>query len=247
MPKFKEIKDFDLRLAKFIMRNHPHGFVGAIIEGERGYGKSMYALKLMAQIYYHYDGLSEEEAWQKSLDNMLFTMEDFTSRIDWNINNDYITPVWCLDDATVHFGSLRFFTALYEVMQVYSLVATIRTACTGLLITCPRRSLLLKGLREYDDFTVQIAKDREPKDRIARGIKWFTIPDGRRRYRKMYEDHYSCMVPNWIYNKYEVKRKKYLKDVNTEMMQIIEKNMQKKMKKGGVESVKIRTSKDRNL
>lgn len=247
MPKLKKIVDFDLRLARFIMRNHPYGFVGAIVEGERGYGKSMYALKVMAQIYFKYDGLTEKEAWEKSLDHMLFTMEDFTSRIDYNINNDHVTPVWCLDDATVHFGSLKYFTNLYDVMLVYAMIATIRAACTGLLITCPRRSLLLKGLREYDDFTVQIAKDREPKDRIARGIKWFTIPDGRRRYRKMYEDHYSCMVPNWIYKKYDVKRKKYLKDVNLEMQEVIKEGVRRKMQKGGVKSVKVRTSKDRNL
>ena len=225
----KKIKDYDLRIATFILRQHPHGFVGAIIEGERGYGKSMYALKTLAQIYLMMDGLSEDETWEKALSCMLFTMEDFTGMIDWNIKHDYITPACCLDDATVHFGSLKYFTNLYEVMQVYAMIATVRAAVTGLLITCPRRSLLLKGLREYDDFTVQINKDREPQDRVARGIKWFTIPDGRRRYRKMYEDHYSVMIPNWVYEEYTQKRKKYLQDVNTEIQEILEGRMRDRM------------------
>jgi len=230
MVNIKKISDFDSRLANFIKRQHPNGFVGAIIEGERGYGKSMYAMKVMAQLYHSMDGLSEEEAWNKALDHMLFTMEDFTSRIDWNINNDFITVAWCLDDATVHFGSLKYFTNLFEVMQIYAMMATIRAACTGLLITCPRRSLLLKGLRDYDDFTVQINKDEGNYNRIARGIKWFTIPDGRRRYRKMYEDHYSCIIPTWIYKKYQIKRKKYLQDVNREMQNILKEKMQQRTK-----------------
>ena len=232
----KKIEDSNLILGNRIKKIHPNGFMGAIIEGERGYGKSMYALKVMAQIFYNMEGLNETQAWDKALDNMIFTMEDVITRINYNIENDIVAPVWCLDDATVHFCSYKYFTNLYEVILLHGMFDTIRTVVTGLLLTCPKRKLLLSALRNYDDYTIQIGKDisgdSNGYSRVAKGIKWYTWPDGKRRFRKMFEDHYSCYVPNWIYDKYMVKRKKYLQDVNTELQDIIKEKLEKKKSKG---------------
>lgn len=232
----KKVEGFNLWLANVIIKIHPYGFLGAVIEGERGYGKSMYALKIMAQIYYKMNDITEEEAWVRSLDSMIFTMEDVIKLINYNIKNDIISPVLCIDDATVHFCSYKYFTNLYEVILLHGMFDTIRTTVTGLLLTCPSRKLLLAALRNYDDYTIQINKDQSNKgvsgySRIARGIKWFTIPDGRRKFRKMFEDHYSCYVPNWIYDKYMKKRKYYLESINDDMMQLIEEKLKKKKSK----------------
>jgi len=81
----KKVEGFNLWLANIIFKIHPNGFLGAIIEGERGYGKSMYALKVMAQIHYKMNDITEEEAWIRSLNSMIFTMEDAIELISNNI------------------------------------------------------------------------------------------------------------------------------------------------------------------
>lgn len=223
-----KIADFNLVLANRIIRYYPRGFISGIIEGERGFGKSMYALKVMAQVYKTLDtGLDDTGAWDKALDNMLFSMEDTIKFIDKNIRENIVIPVWCLDDATVHFCSYKYFTHIHEVILVHGLFDTIRTICTGLLLTCPNRNLLLAALRNYDDFKIEIYKDREWQ-RIARGYKIKTSPIGQKRVYKNYEDKYSCYVPNWIFEKYTIKRTHYLKEVNDEMQKMLKVRMQNK-------------------
>jgi hypothetical protein len=220
MPIYKTLDDYSLILANKIIAKVNVGFIGAIIEGERGYGKSMYALKVMAQVYHNLLGISDDDAWRMALDYMLFSMDDVIKFIDNNIKNEIVTPVWTLDDATVHFCSYKFFTNLYEVILVHGMFDTIRTVCSSLLLTCPKRDLLLSSLRNYDDFKVEIIMDRG-WERIARGYKIKTSPLGQRRIYKNYEDHYSCYVPDWIYQDYMKKRNFYLKQVNDELQKIL--------------------------
>ena len=222
MPKdsYRNIDDYKLTLAYRITSKHPTGFIGAIIEGERGYGKSSYALKVMAQVYQNLLGIKDEEAWNMSIDNMIFSMNDMTQRITSNIDKDEVTPCWCLDDATVHFSSYKFFTNLYEVILIHGLFDTIRTACTGLLMTCPKRDLLLAALRNYDDYKIEIIMDRG-WERQARGYKIKTTPVGQRRIYKNFEDNYSCYLPDWVYQKYMDKRKFYLKQTNAELQNLL--------------------------
>lgn len=220
MPIYRNINDYKLTLAYRIMRKHPSGFISAIIEGERGYGKSSYALKVMAQVYKNLEGLDDTAAWDKAIDNMIFSMADLTTRINKNIQDDIVSPVWCLDDATVHFSSYKFFTNLFEVILIHGMFDTIRTACTGLLLTCPKRNLLLAALRNYDDYKIEIIMDRD-WERIARGYKIKTTPVGQKRIYKNFEDNYSCYLPDEVYKKYMEKRKFYLKQANDELQNIL--------------------------
>jgi hypothetical protein len=228
MPIYRTIDDSHLTLSKRIIDRYPSGFVGAIIEGERGYGKSSYALKVMAEVYYRIFKITETEAWEESLNHMLFSMDDAINFVNKNIETGDVSPVWCLDDATVHFCSYKFFTNLYEVILIHGMFDTIRTVCTGLLLTCPKRDMLLSALRNYDDYKIEIIMDYEWQ-RIARGYKQKTTPIGQKRTYKNFEDNYSCYLPNWVYDKYMIKRNFYLKQVNTELQDIL-KNKDKRLK-----------------
>src|SRR4030043_2168067 len=116
MPIYKNIVDSHLTLAKRIIDRYPNGFIGAIIEGERGYGKSAYAIKAMAEVFYRLYNMEEEAAWEEAIKHMLFSMDDAIKFVNDNIQSGKVSPVWCLDDATVHFCSYKFFTNLYEVI-----------------------------------------------------------------------------------------------------------------------------------
>lgn len=227
MPTYRTINEYKLTLAYKIMQRHPSGFIEAIIEGERGYGKSSYALKVMAQVYKTLEGLPDDDAWIRAIDNMLFSMDDLSHLITKNIDTSTVSPSWCLDDATVHFSSYKFFTNLYEVIQIHGMFDTIRTVCTGLLLTCPKRGLLLAALRSYDDIKVEIYMDRG-WERIARGYKIKTTPIGQRRIYKNFEDFYSCYLPDWVFDKYMEKRAFYLKQTNDELLKILGRKEEKK-------------------
>jgi len=222
------MQNWELQLGKrIIYKNRQKGFLSAITKAERGYGKSMYNLKAMAMALYHLLGLSEEEAYKMALDNMIFTPKQFLNLIEHNIAKDYISPVICIDDATVHFSSYLYFINLYETSLLSASFDTIRTATRALLINCPDKKRLLPGLRHYDDYEVTIYMDRG-YERRAVGIKWYSLPDGKRRFRKEFEDHFSCYVPDYIYDEYIVQRKNYLKEISTELKSLMTKLNKKK-------------------
>ena len=226
------MNEWDLKLGNYILSKKKNkGFLSAVTKAERGYGKSMYNLKVMAYIYYKL-GYDEEDAWKKALNSIIFTPSEFMHRIDYNIENDNVSPVWCIDDATVHFSSYLYFINVYQTSLLNAAFDTIRTVVSGLLINCPDKSRLLPGLRHYDDYEITIYMDRG-YERRAVGIKWYSLPDGKRRFRKMFEDNFSCYVPDKYYNEYMKMRKKYLKDINDNLRKLRDKLEEKKMASNG--------------
>jgi len=197
-----------------------------VITGERGDGKSMYAYKTMAKIYYDINGYNktddEEEAYKQALDHMIFSMEELILLIHNNIKNDYVTPVFCLDDATVHFCSYKYFTDMKKVVYVHGIFDTIRTAVTGLLMTCPKRKLLLKFLRQYDDLKIRIIVANGQWWRYARAYRWNWLPDEKKfNIAVPFQDNFSCYVHDDYYKPYMKKRKAALKDMDDEMMKAL--------------------------
>ncbi len=233
---YKKLQDWNSGMVNKILRKHPNGFVGFTIQGERGCGKSMYAYKAMAKIYMILEGLDECSAYEKSLGHMIFEPMALISLIKKNIKTDYITPVICLDDATVHFNSYKFFTDLYEVILLKGMFDTIRTAVTGLLMTCPKRRNLLCFLRDYDDYKIQIKQapngdNKKSYEKYARCYQFNYYPDERKfKVIVPFQDHYSVYVPDEYYYPYLAKRKKYLENINDRMEQLIKDKMKKRKK-----------------
>jgi len=198
-----------LVLTKRILRSHPNKFVGAIVEGHRGVGKSAYCIKIMKEVYQEYYNCSEYKAYNIALDHMLFDLDDVIPFLKNASDSDSIVPVVTWDDAGVHGSSIRWFTNLRQVELLKAMTDTIRTAVTGFLINCPDRSSLLKVLRNYDDYTVKISVLDGNYMRQARGYNVYKLPSGSRRVYKNFADNFSCYIPKEIYNKYMVMRKSY--------------------------------------
>jgi len=215
----KSLSDWNSGSVEKIIRRHPNGFVGFTVVGERGQGKSMYALKVLAKVYMIIDELDEHDAYMKALEHFIFTPHDIINLIKNNIHNDFITPVICIDDATVHFNSYKFFTDLYEVILLKGMFDTIRTAVTGLVITCPNRKHLLSFMRNYNDYKVEIKyRAGGGWERIARCYQFNWYPDERKfKVIVPFQDKYSVFVPDEYYNMYMVKRKHYLEEINKKM------------------------------
>jgi len=246
----KALSDWNSGLVHRILKRHPDGFIGAVIQGERGQGKSMYAYKVMAKVYQMlgeyrsikdgqtYRVETEYDAYAAALDHMIFSPTELISIFKYNNKNDYVTPVLCLDDATVHFNNYKFFVDLFEVILLKGMFDTIRTVATGLLMTCPKRRGLLSFLRDYDDLKIDIKKGPggESYTRLARAYQFNWYPDDR-KYKVIipFQDKYSCYVPgsqndrSSPYGMYYQKRKMFNESVTLKMEELmIEKSKRKK-------------------
>ena len=247
---YKKLSDWNSGMHNRIIKRHPDGFIGAIIQGERGQGKSMYAYKLMAKVYLtlgEYRSMetgeikqvtNETEAYQASLEHMIFSPHELINLFKYNNKNHLVTPVLCLDDATVHFNSYKFFVDLYEVILLKGMFDTIRTVATGLLLTCPKRRNLLSFLRDYDDLKIEIKMaPGNNHDRYARAYQFNWYPDDK-KYRVIvpFQDKYSVHVPgdkydkNTPYGAYYKKRESYNEIVTEKMEEIMKEKMKRKKK-----------------
>lgn len=231
------IDDWDLMLGNRILKAEKrNGFIGCITKGARGYGKSMYNLKCMAYAHYKINGCNETDAWNSALEGFIFTPDDLIKMVEQNIDNDEVSLVWCIDDAAVHFSNLLFFINLYKSALMNATFDTIRTVVRALLVNCPEKHRLMSALRNYDDYEVTIYRGIEGGyNRRAVGIKWYSLPSGQRKFRKEFEDYFSCYVPKWIYDKYIVKRKMYLKEISEELKILQQKIETKRQRKASPE------------
>lgn len=204
-----------LYLSKKILREYPNGFVGGIVEGKRGVGKSAYCIKVMKEVYQKRNGCSDEEAYDIALKHLLFDLDDVIPFLQHASKQPQPVIVATWDDAGVHGSNIRWFTNMRQVEMLKALTDTIRTGLTGFLINCPDRHGLLKVLRSYDDFVITITKGSGAVspyvsyDRVARGYNIFKLPSGTRRIYKSFEDSYSCYLPDYVYKKYSAIRRKY--------------------------------------
>jgi len=222
-----------LILAKRIQIAHPNGFVGAIVEGRRGVGKSSYCIKVMKEVYQNMYDLSEDEAWEMALDHILFDLDDVIPFLKRAAIGAKPVPVVTWDDAGVHGSNLRWFTNMHQVEMLKGLTDTIRTGVTGFIINCPDREGLLRVLRNYNDLIVSIVKagggggqKYQNYARIGRGYTQYKLPSGTKRIYKSYEDEFSCYIPKKYYNRYMETRKAYFQKAVKEMEE-----WQKKLKK----------------
>jgi len=223
---YKKLRDWHCGFYEWVNRRHPHdkkkqnGFMGGFIFGERGKGKSTYTYKVMAKTYYELNGYTttddEEDAYKESLQHMIYEPKDFQKLVIYNKIKRIVTPIICLDDASMHFGKMLHQTDPKLYAALLGQTATVRTSVTGFLITAPKRAHVAKFLREYDDFKGEAlidygaeTVDRENWNRKIRFYQWRWYPDERKYNIKIpFQDKYSCYIPESFYNWY-IEKKRY--------------------------------------
>jgi len=198
-----------LVLAERIIRAHPDGFVGAIVEGKRGVGKSSYCIKIMKEVYQELYSLDDDTAYDKALEHLVFDIDDIIDICKKARQQHKMVPVLTWDDAGVHGSNIQWFINMHGVQELRALVETIRVALTGFLINCTSRHGLLKHLREQDDYIINIIKV-VGYNRAARGYNLYKLPSGMTRVYRNFEDRYSCYLPKRVYQKYLPIRESYL-------------------------------------
>lgn len=205
---YKRLEQWNSGFHDWVIRRHPtknnrqNGFMGGFIYGKKGNGKSTYCYKAMAKIYFTLMGLSglddEETAYKVALDRMIFDGDLLIDLLIENTINEEVTPVLCLDDASMHFGTqlYKHNPALYDAMQ--GEIATVREVVTGFLITSPKRSMCAKFLRENDDYKGEALINAGSQwKRKIRFYEWREYPDERTyKIQIPFQDEYSCYIPD---------------------------------------------------
>jgi hypothetical protein len=208
------------KLSQKIVRAHPNGYCGAVVDGPRGYGKSAFCMHTMREVYQYVDGIDRDDAWRKVLDNMLFTIGDVIKALGVIYNIDMnnviesqesvVIPCVCWDDAGMHGGRLKHFIDMNMVDQLNSVMDTARDAVTGFLINAPEREGMLSFIRRYrDNLWINVGLTQGMGDkykRVATVRRMMVRHDGRRVWRLAFQTTFSCYVDKWAYSEYKVKK-----------------------------------------
>lgn len=178
---------------------------------ERGYGKSMYQLQTMAYVYYHLIDKNETDAWNYAIDNLIFRPSQLLERVEYNEEHNITSPVWCIDDAAVHFSNKLWWSDWSEAMLLDGIFDLIRPVLSCLLINCPDKKRLLGSLQHYLGYeeSLYIHKNKGYQRNVI-GIHWYRRPSGTSRWRKEWEDSFSCYIPDWAFARYTKIRKEYI-------------------------------------
>ena len=140
-------------------------YIGAIISGVFGVGKSMTALHLGREIAQAIYGVNEEQGFQIALQNTLFTMDEVIQATknlgsveDWKNTDPYDAdkksramrvPFYIWDDAGMHGSKYKHFLDMAASYDLQSNFDTIRDVTACMIITVPEDEELLKFLRSY--------------------------------------------------------------------------------------------------
>lgn len=213
------------KLSQKIVRSHPDGYCGAVVDGPRGYGKSAFCMHVMREVYQYIDGTDRVDAWKKVLSNMFFTMNDVINalKIVESIDMDnviesqrqFMIPVICWDDAGMHGGRLKHFVDMKIADKLNSVMDTARDAVSGFLMNAPEREGLLSFIRRYrDNYWVNIilVQGINGYQRQAIVRKRVTMADGRVRWRKFFTTSFNCYIDKWVYEEYKRKKIKAVQE-----------------------------------
>lgn len=200
-----------LKTGRKILQAHPYGFKCFILTVDRGIGKSSYGLIVVKEVYQQM-GWDSKDAWQEALRCCKFHIKEVISFLRESALADKPKPVLLWDDVGIHASGSKYFLNMKMVDHLKAVLDTIRTAISGLIMTCPTTTGLLSMLNNYDDYKLIIRySQRGGYYRDVTAYKWNTLPSGKRIIKTQYYDYYNCYIPNNLLNKYIDMRKNALK------------------------------------
>lgn len=186
--KYIEKLDELSRLAKETVTLHPRGYTGVVVEGGRGAGKTVFCLKTQREVYQYHYGITRDDAWERVLNDLIFSIEDLVTMLnnldnleqyethmsDWWNEQVHICRVW--DDAGMHGGKYKYQVDAHLVDFLQQNLDVFRFITTGFYINSPEMGNLLKFIREYHDHTIikiiHNPKGSGPNEKIGYFQKW---------------------------------------------------------------------------
>lgn len=219
----KEVSDTLTKFGKYVYNAYYFNkYVGAIISGSFGIGKSMTALHLGREIAQAIYGVNEEQGMQIALQNTLFTIDevlDATKNLgtieDWITMDPYKAhkiaaglrkPFYVWDDAGMHGSKYKHFLDMAESYDLQSNFDTIRDVTSCIIMTVPEDEELLKFLRSYrGNYSVEINDIDGAYERKLEFWKYGKDSQGRKKkYKKWMSAPFSIHVNQPYYGQYRI-------------------------------------------
>lgn len=188
-------------LTEYIQKSiDTQSFTGAIVFGKQRVGKSTYGLLTLKQIY---------GSWDKALDHVYFGTKEVLDLLEKSVKKEEEIKCFLWDDAGIHASKHLFFSDRKRAQMLQGLFDVLGLYVGGIILTTPTPMNLLKSLREYEFFRVKITRKNEYWGRNGLGYQNVLLPSGTQFIKKVFQDGFSCRLPDDVYEQYETRRKKY--------------------------------------
>jgi len=204
-------------------------FQAFIAYGPFGFGKSSYALQVLNEVYnlWDYDkfkhpfpirGGSWDEVIAFLKQKVIFHPKDFVYKCAKERREECI--VW--DDAGLWLYALEYHNPFVMAVAKYLNVA--RTDFGAVIFTAPLPTWITRKIRNLPQcITIKIIKVRgnESQRNQRRGIayRFWIHPDMKHSgIRNIYQDDFSVMLPDPIFNWYDPERRRYAQAAKSMMM-----------------------------
>lgn len=183
-----------------------------VIYGETGVGKSVYAIKVLKQLY---DDPQHPEEWKQYI---VFTPEQFITLVTKLLREKRRAKCIVWDDAGYWLFALDWNDP--KVKAAMKMFQVSRTVTAAIIFTTPAVQMIIKKIQAFEGIRIGKVMKRTSGDSNLRLCKVYrnTIAAfGKRYVKQKYEDDFSVMLPDGDYNWYAPIRERYLEDA-TELM-----------------------------
>lgn len=193
-----------------------------LIYGPLGFGKSSYALKVLAELYGSYE---------KAKEYIVFHPEDFVNRCLSMSAKGQREKAIVWDDAGYWLFYMKHTDPLVQAVEQYFNVA--RTNWAAIILTTPTPSWVIHKIRYFPQhISIKIIKAnsdlrREKKNRIAKAYQQWVAPDFKHSgVRSRYADTFDAMLPKKFYWEwYKPLRDSYAREATENMKRALEQSL----------------------
>jgi hypothetical protein len=219
---------------------HNDDFILVVVHGTPRIGKSVYALKLMFQVYDYLFGLDKYQVYKKYLGWTPLNVINYWASLKERI------PAYTWDDAGCWLFTLDWQDPLLREVQRYFNVVGTDINCV--ILTTPDPNWILKKIGKMPGHVqVKITKVRGmPRVNGEKyiGHYWPSRRFGRRavikrsdiEWNNKREEYYYCKLDDELYALYGPERKKYAKMVSAAMKQALKDKIEKIQKQAAEKS-----------
>jgi len=202
------------RLAKEILEAYETGgFVGAVVYGKQGAGKSQYSMLVSYEVFGN---------WYDVLAHMVFPLWHFLEMLEPPKKR---LIIW--DDAGLHASKYLYFLeeiGIELAKGLQGLFQVIRTKTSGLILTATSPKMLLKSIRKQEGwYIIKIIKGTGDL-RYAKVYRHIELPNGFSYTKLAWIEKFRInKIPKWVLDIYYPMRDRYADYAKMLLEKVIEK------------------------
>ena len=202
-------------------------FLGVIIYGKKGGGKSTYSIKSVATYYMRAEDMECGEAYQRALMALVFSPRDLLEKIEHGAE----IIIW--DDAGLWGSTYMWFDPvmrryLEALLDWYDVA---RTDVSVLIMTTPSKKKLPPRIREDADAVIARVNKHGVKTYNGKRLKTAVIMaarniegiyDDRLLRQELFRDYFTVYLPDPVYEYYRIIRNAYSRYARRKLRNIVD-------------------------